>query len=164
MTAFAPAQNLAAVAQAPPTIDAALKAAYDQADIYYPFTDLIVADPYQDIASGLKRAYYIGQSQVIGGTTTDMIAYTGDSVFVQIWIGADDKLPRMMRAIYLNDPSHLRHQLEISNWQLDIDVQADAFASAGAANAKRIPFARPDLTALPDAKPPVKQKPSQGRQ
>ena len=104
MVAFAPAENLVAVAEAPPTIDAALKAAYDSAAIYFPFTDLIVADPYGGIADGLKHAFYIGQSQVVGDTTTDMVAYVSDVVFVQIWIGAEDKLPRRVRAVYLDDP------------------------------------------------------------
>src|SRR5207344_221537 len=53
MMAYAPAEDLAAVADAPPTIDAALKAAYDSAAIYFPFTDVIVADPYGDIAARL---------------------------------------------------------------------------------------------------------------
>ena len=66
MTAFSPAENLVAVADAPPTIDAALKAAYDSAAIYFPFTDVIVADPYKDIADGLITAFYIGQSRVVG--------------------------------------------------------------------------------------------------
>ena len=112
MMAFAPAENLVAVAEAPPTIDAALKAAYDAAAIYFPFTDLIVADPYRAIADGLKLAFYIGQSNVVGDTTTDMVAIASDVVFVQIWIGADDKLPRMMRAVYRDDPLRLRHQMD----------------------------------------------------
>ena len=48
MMAYAPAENLLAVASAPPTIDATLEAAYNLAGIYFPFTDLIVADPYKD--------------------------------------------------------------------------------------------------------------------
>ena len=164
MMAFAPAENLVAVAEAPPTIDAALKAAYDSAAIYFPFTDVIVADPYKDIADGLKLAFYIGQSHVVGGTTTDMVAYANDDVFVQVWIGAEDKLPRMLRAVYRDDPSHLRHQMELSNWQLDLAVPADAFASSSAAAATRIEFARPDPKLPPGAKPPAKGKPSKGRQ
>src|SRR5271169_3434600 len=79
MMAFAPGENLVAVADAPPTLDAALQAAYDSAAIYFPFTDVLVADPYKDIADGLKVAFYIGQSAVVGDTTTDMVAYvTGD--------------------------------------------------------------------------------------
>src|SRR5208283_5618031 len=57
MMAFAPTENLVAVADAPPTIDAALQAAYDAAAIYFPFTDLVVADPYKDLADGLKVAF-----------------------------------------------------------------------------------------------------------
>ncbi len=58
MIAYAPAENLAAVADAPPTIDAALTAAYQTAGIFYPFTDLIVADPYAPLAAGAKLAFY----------------------------------------------------------------------------------------------------------
>ena len=78
MMAFAPAENLVAVAEAPPpTIDAALKAAFDTAAIYFPYTDVLVADPYKDIADGLKRAFYVGQSHVVGGTATDIVAIAG---------------------------------------------------------------------------------------
>jgi hypothetical protein len=160
MMAYAPAENLVAIADAPPTIDAALKAAYDSADIYFPFDDVIVADPYKDLADGLKRAFYIGQSRVFGGTTTDMVAYVTNGVFVQAWIGAEDKLPRMLRAVYLDDPLRLRHGLELSNWQLDLAVPADAFGSSKASSATRIKFARPDLKLPPGAKPPAKAKPS----
>jgi hypothetical protein len=149
MTAFAPAENLVAVADAPPTTDAALKAAYDSAAIYFPFTDVLVADPYKDIADGLKLAFFIGQSHVVGGTTTDMVAIANDRVFAQVWIGADDQLPRVVRAVYLDDPARLRHQLEFSSWKLDGPVPADAFASARAGGATRIEFARPDPSPPP---------------
>jgi hypothetical protein len=159
MMAYMPAENLVAVAEAPPTIDGALKAAYDSAAIYFPFTDVIVADPYQDIADGLEHAFVIGQSRVVGGTTTDMVAIVSDRVFGQIWIGADDKLPRMLRAVYADDPSRLRHQVEFSNWRLDGQISAEAFASSRAASAPRMPFARPDPVlptgagSLPESKP-----------
>ena len=160
MVAFAPAENLIAVAEAPPTIDAALKAAYDSAAIYFPFTDLIVADPYKDIADGLVLAFYIGQSKVVGGTTTDMVAYANDDVFVQIWIGAEDKLPRMVRAVYRTDPAHLRHQFELSNWQLEPGVADDAFAPKNAGSAKHIAFAHPNKKRPQGDKPPAKGKSS----
>jgi hypothetical protein len=151
--AFEPAQNLVAVADAKPTIDAALLEAFDSAAIYFPFTDVIVADPYGDIADGLKVAFTIGQSRVVAGTTTDMVAFANNRVFVQMWIDAEDKLPRLIRAVYRDDPSELRHQLELSNWQLDLPVTADVFASAKAAGAKRIGFARPDPKVPPELIP-----------
>lgn len=60
LIALAPAENLVAIAPAPPTVDAALQTAYDTAAIYFPFTDVLVADPYGDLAGSLKLAFYIG--------------------------------------------------------------------------------------------------------
>src|SRR6266702_3475503 len=159
MMAYAPAENLVAVADAPATIEAALEAAYHSAAIYFPFTDLIVADPYKDMAEGLQLAYYIGQSKVVGETTTDMVAYVDNDVFVQIWIGAEDKLPRLLHAIYLDDPEQLRHNLILSDWQLDSVVPADTFSSSKAASANPMPFAHPNPEPSPGAKPPAKGKP-----
>ena len=86
------------------------------------------------------------------GTTTDEVAYVANGVFEQVWIGVDDKLPRLVRAVYLNDPAQLRHELAFSDWQLDPTVPADAFSSAAAANAKRIPFKHPYVPPTPSPK------------
>ena len=158
MVAYAPAENLAAVAEAPPTIDGALQAAYARAAIFYPFTDLLAADPYAALTTGAKLAFYIGPSGVVGGVKTDMVAWANDDVFLQIWIGADDKLPRRIRAMYRADPLGLRHEMELTNWQLDPPVAADAFASAKAQSAGRMPFvapAPPPKGAKPIAKGPA---------
>jgi hypothetical protein len=152
MTALAPAENLVAVAAAPPTIDAALDAAYDLGAIYFPFSDVVVADPYAGMAAGLKLAFYIGQSKIVAGTVTDMVAFVSDRVFAQIWIGADDHLPRRLRAMYRDDPARLRHDIVFSDWQIDQPLAPDAFVSAKAAMATRIDFARPD-PAPPPGKP-----------
>ena len=151
MMAYAPAENLVAVADAPPTIDAALEQAYHSAAIYFPFADWIVADPYKEMSEGMKLAYYIGQSKVIGGMTTDMVAYIDHGVFIQAWIGVEDKLPRLIHAIYLDDPERLRHTLLLSDWQLDPAVPADTFTSAKAASANPMPFAHPHPEASPAA-------------
>ena len=151
--AFAPAENLVAVREAPPTIDAALETAYHGAAIYFPFADVIVADPYGDLAKQMELAFYIGQSSVVAGTKTDIVAYASHGVFVQVWIGTDDKLPRMARAVYRNDPLRLRHEVEFSDWRLERPLPAGSFTSARAEKAKRIPFAHPDPGAPTDASP-----------
>jgi hypothetical protein len=158
MMAFAPAEDLVAIAPAPPTIDGALKAAYESAAIYYPFSDVIVADPYKDLSEGLKIAFYIGQSKVIGGITTDMVACANDAVFIQIWIGAEDKLPRMLRAVFKSDPTMLRHEMVLSDWRIDPFIPPDTFTLAQAKTAKRIAFARPDPWVPPRFAPPPKSK------
>jgi hypothetical protein len=144
MMAYAPAEDLVAVADAPATIDETMEVAYHNAAIYFPFDDVIVSDPYKDIAADLRLAFYVGQSHVVGGTTTDIVAYDTGGVFVQIWIGAEDKLPRLMRAIYVDDPLQLRHRMELSNWKVDPSVSDDFFGSAKATAAKHIKFAPPD--------------------
>src|SRR5208283_3913791 len=165
MMVLAPAEKLLAVADAPPTIDATLEAAYNSSGTYFPFTDLIVADPYKDWAPGVVLAYYVGQSHIVGETTTDIVAYVGDRVFEQIWIGVEDKLPRLVHAVYLDDPEQIRHNLMLSNWQLDLAVPANAFAPSDASNAKRIPFAHPHPEPLTAAKnPATKAKPTTPQQ
>jgi hypothetical protein len=145
MTAYAPVENLAAVAPAPPTVDGALAAAYKNAAIFYPFMDLVAADPYAALTNGAILAFYIGQSMSVGGVKTDVLAWANNDVFLQIWIGAEDKLPRRVRAMYAADPLALHHELELSNWQLDPVVPADAFASAKAQAAGKMAFAAPSL-------------------
>jgi hypothetical protein len=158
MIAFAPAENLVAVADAPPTIEAALKKAFDVAAIYFPFTDMVVSDPWAALADGLKVAFYIGRSNVVGGVATDMVALANDEVFLQLWIGADDKLPRRIRAQYRGDTLRLRHEVEFTDWKIDAAIAPDAFVSAKAAAAPRMAFANPNPTVPPGVKPLIKSK------
>lgn len=163
MMAYAPEENLVAVADAPPNIDATLEAVFQGAGIYFPFADVIVADPYRDISDGLTLAYYVGQSRVVAGITTDVVAYITNGVFIQAWIGADDKLPRILRAIYLDDKLQQRHILVLSNWKLNPDVAADVFGSPAAAGARHMSFAHP-AAPLPGTTPQGGAAPTQPKQ
>jgi hypothetical protein len=154
MVAFAPAENLTARADAPPSIDAALRQAYDKAAIYYPFSDLVVADPYAALTEGTILAFYIGSSEVVGGVKTDMVAWANQDVFVQAWIGSDDKLPRRIRAMFAADPLALRHDMELSNWRLDPEIAPDTFTSPKAQSGQPIAFAHP-VAAPPAGVKPV---------
>ena len=144
MMAYAPAANLVAVADAPPTLDAAMRLAFDKAAIYFPFAEVIVADPYKNLSEGLTSAYVVGQSHVVGGVVTDMVAIANDHVQAEIWIGIDDGLPRMIRAIYPKDPGQSRYEIEFSKWHLNQKVKDADFTSAQALKAPRMDFARPD--------------------
>jgi len=158
--AYAPAENLVAVADAPDTIDKTLEAVFHSAAIYFPFTDLIVTDPYGDMASGLKHAYYVGRSNVVAGITTDIVAFAGNGIFAEMWVGADDKLPRIVHAIYLDDPDHLRHNLILSDWKLDASVSDDFFTSSKASSATHMQFAHPNPQPAPGARPTPKTPPA----
>jgi hypothetical protein len=156
LMSFHPAENLVAVTEAPPTVDAALKKIYDVAGTYFPFTDVIVSDPWVDIESGLTGAFWVGESILVGGTKTDVVAYEVNGVFIQMWVGREDKLPRMIRAMYDDDPMQLRHSVQFSNWSLSPAVAAEAFTTAKAAGADRIAFSNPAAKSdLPAAVKPV---------
>ena len=161
MMAYAPAENLVAIADAPPTVDAALQDAFNTAAIYFPFEDLLVADPYKALTDRAIVAFYVGPSGVVGGVKTDMVAWANPDVFLQIWIGTDDKLPRRVRAVFAADSRQLRHELELSNWQLDPAVPAGTFVSAKTQAAGSMPFAHPAPKAPPGVKPIAKSKPAQ---
>src|SRR5882762_10989004 len=83
---------------------------------------------------------------------TDMVAYIDNGVFVQMWIGTEDRLPLMLHAVFLDDPEQLRHELQLSNWQLEVAVPPESFAFANAGSAKRIQFAHPHPQPRPGAK------------
>jgi len=153
MVAFAPAENLVAVADAPPTLEGALKKAFDTAAIYFPFTDLLLPDPYGAIAPGAIQAFVVGPSAIVGGVKTDMIVWANNEVFLQIWLGADDKLPRRIRAQFRADPKGLRHDLELSNWQLDAAIPDQTFSSTKAKAGQPMAFA------VPGRKVPIGVKP-----
>jgi hypothetical protein len=141
--AYTPSQDLVAVADAPPTIDEMLSSAWDFAQIHYPFADVIVSDPCDVFEEGMKSAFYVGQSKVVGGTTTDIIAVATDHAQGELWIGAQDRLPRMIRTSYPSEPARANYQTEYSNWRLGAPVDAATFTSAKAAAAKHIAFQPP---------------------
>jgi len=146
VNAYEPAAKLVATVDAPDTIDAMLRAAFQRAAIYFPFTDLVVSDPMKAIAENLRAAFVVGKSTVVGGTSTDVVVLVGKFAHVQLWIGTDDKLPRMARAIFLEDPARYRHTVMLSDWRIDPPLAADAFAFSAPAGTIRIPFAPPGAT------------------
>jgi hypothetical protein len=151
MMAYAPATDLVAVADAPSTIDAAMQMAYEKAAVYFPFAEVIAADPYKNLSEGLTSAYVVGQSHVVGGVITDMVAIANYRVQAEIWIGIDDGLPHMVRATYPKDPTQSRYEIEFSNWRLNTKTKDGDFTSVRAAKAPRMDFARPDTA--PAGKP-----------
>src|SRR5262245_52056582 len=126
--AYEPSTKHLASVEAPNTTDAMLRAAFQHAAIYFPFTDLIVSDPMAAIAENLRVAFVVGKSTVVGGVSTDIVVLVGKFAHVQLWIGSDDKLPRKALAIFLEDPARYRHTVQFSDWKIDPPLAADAFA------------------------------------
>ena len=153
MMVYVPSTDMVAMADAPPTIDAMVDAAWETAAIYFPFADVILSKPCDVFEKeGMNSAFYVGQSHVVGGITTDMVAVAADNVQAELWIGTDDHLPRLIRVVYPNEPAHALYQTEYSNWHLMEVAESGAFTSDKAKKGTRIPF-HPPGTPLPATKP-----------
>lgn len=139
MAAYFPASNLIAVENAPAHLDDMLESAFTKAGVYFPFVDFIVSDPYTEITAKLTSAFVIGQSTAVGGVTTDMVAIANPDFQAQLWIGAKDKLPRLVWISPTNGKA--RSMMEFSNWRLNAPSLKFARAAASA-KAGRIKFAR----------------------
>jgi hypothetical protein len=142
--AYTPGVRLVAVAAAPGAIDAALKAAYDKAGLYFPFADVLLPDPAKTILDKISTAYLAGQSKLVGDTTTDIIVLGGDDVRAQLWIGAEDRLPRKVIVAFPKAPNAPRYETEFGAWQLDRTFHANEFRIDWAGKAQRIEFAPVD--------------------
>jgi hypothetical protein len=143
MMAYVPGKELVAVADAPATLDELVDHAFEKAAIYFPFADVLSSDPYAELSKAINSAFYVGRSIAVGGVTTDMVAVAGPDVAAEIWIGADDHLPRLVRVVYANEPAKARYQTEYSQWKLGAAVDPGVFSSQKAAAARRIEFAPP---------------------
>jgi len=128
MVTFLPAKKALTIAKAPPTIIECLKDAYQAAALEIPPIVPILADLQHGLIRGLKRASYAGQS-ALAGETTDVVTYSDDNGSVQMWVGTEDKLPRRLHVVYLDDPNRVRRSIAFSEWKIDAPVHPEAFTS-----------------------------------
>ena len=152
ITAYIPQDNLVATADAPPTIDKMLDVAWDKAAIYFPFVDAISDDPFAAASKGLKSLYYVGTSIAVGGVKTDVIAGENDEIQAELWIGAEDHLPRLLRARYVNEPAQANYETAFSDWKLNPKFAAGTFESSKAKTAHKIEFEPPGANETPAPK------------
>jgi len=148
---FTPYADLIATVNVSGNLDQALRAIYEKAGVYFPFVDFIVSDPYKTLTDGLTSAFVIGKSKLVGDTTTDIVSISDPHVHLQIWIGSEDKLPRLIWATAADSPEKPRHSVEFSDWRLDggaASKDAD-FKPHTTASTKHIPFGRPDAGPAP---------------
>lgn len=145
---FQPYSDLVATMDASGSLEDALEAIYKKAGLYFPFVDFIVADPYDTLTKGLTSAFVIGTSKLVGGTETNIVSLSNKDTHLQIWIGAEDKLPRLVWATPVNRPKEPRHMVEFSDWKVTGEIAAaESFTPKTKETTKQIPFARPESLA-----------------
>jgi hypothetical protein len=158
MVTFLPAKKALTIAKAPPTINDCLKDAYQAAALEIPPIVPILADFQRGLIRGLKHASYAGQS-ALAGETADVVTYSDDNVSMQMWVGIEDKLPRRLHVVYLDDPNRLRRSVAFSDWKIDAPVRPEAFTSLNPGGRDRMDSAEPRPVGTSGAQPAARVRP-----
>jgi hypothetical protein len=139
MTVFTPGNGKWGTTAAPPTIDAMIGAAADQAGISFPFDEILVADPYAAITKDLLQATLVGTSTV-AGKKTDHLLLACRGLELQLWLDQATSLPARVALVY-TDQSHRPHfQVEYTDWKLDPKLPASTFALPQPKGASQVEF------------------------
>lgn len=137
----APDKKIYAVAPAPPTLDAAIDDARDRLHIDAPAGDLMVRDPYAALTDGLVTGRYIGR-EPIGNQMADHIAVTKHDVDYQLWIAEGPEPVPLRYVITTKDlPGRPQATVELSNWQPNAPVSAQAVAFQPPPGSRQVAFA-----------------------
>lgn len=151
MTVFLPDNKVVASGEAPAVLEDMLDSAHEGPGISFPFADFLVADPMKSLTAGLNSAFVIGTSELVGDTTTNMVAIANDELEAQLWIGTDDKLPRLIWISPTGASEKSRRAIAFSDWKLDAPLAADVFKPSDVGDAKEVSFATPDAPAVEGA-------------
>lgn len=120
-------------------IEALMKGTQPDSDATAPFLDLLVPDPYAVLTQDLTSAIWVGQSMV-EGVQTDHLAFTAPGLDWEIWIGAADKLPRLMVVSYRTGERQPTFTVEFSEWKLNAPVPASTFVASIPKGAAKLEF------------------------
>jgi hypothetical protein len=117
MTRYSSGERAFAIEQAPPTLEICAQAANRAAAVDFPLIDLMISNSIRNLTA-LTHVRYVG-SKVVGGTAVDIIAFSRDEVSVELSVGAEDKLPREIVALHVDDATGSRRRVVLSDWHLD---------------------------------------------
>ena len=108
-------------------------------DATRPFLDLLVPDPYALLTKDLASAFWVGRSTV-GGVETDHLAFAAEGLDWEVWIGAKDKLPRLMVISYRSGDRQPTFTVEFSDWKLGALVASQTFNASIPKDAVKLEF------------------------
>lgn len=145
---YAPDKNLYSAKEAPGSINDLIEKAYREEGKSFPYADILVSEPYAAMTRGLVSALYVGQSTLKPlsggvGIKTDHLVFSNKGVQWQIWIGAEDHLPRLVCATYLDDASEPSYTVEFGDWKLSEPATEETFAFKNASQAAKVEFRNP---------------------
>lgn len=124
--------------------DTFAQSAQPGSDAIAPFFDILVPDPFASLTKDFTSAVLVGQS-TISGVKADHLAFAAKGIDWEIWIGAADKLPRLMVVSYRLPERHRTFTVEFSNWKLNAAIPAQTFNATIPRSAAKLEF-KPEVT------------------
>lgn len=107
-----------------------------------PLAEFVVSNPYRDLKSRMETVSYLGEGTVRQGgqvISCHRIGLRGELADAELWLGAEDSLPRRLKATRSNAGDPLV-DLNFLTWDFDPQVSASDFRYQPPANAQKIPM------------------------
>jgi hypothetical protein len=128
---------------APATVDATLTEVFGPAVAGFPYLAVLMSNPYAALTKDLGGALYVGHS-IIDGVKTEHLALRAPGVDWEIWIGAEDRLPRLVQAKYVELGKAPTITTRFRDWSLSPAIPAGTFTLEKAATARQIEYVKPE--------------------
>lgn len=142
VTAFAQKDKVFAQRDAPGTIDEALERAAKRGEAAFVFAPIVGSDPYGAMTRRLRSAKVVGTTTV-DGVATRHVAAVAEDVEWEIWIGIEDKLPRLVTITELSDARKPTHTVQFHDWKIGGALAPDLFTFRAPAGTRKVPFRDP---------------------
>ncbi len=142
VTLHEPVEKLYAEVPAPATVDATLAEVFGPAVAGFPYLAVLMSDPYASLTKDLGGALYVGHS-TLDGVKTEHLALRSPGVDWEIWIGAEDRLPRLVQAKYIDLGKAPTITTRFHDWNLSPQIPAATFRLEKPAGAQRIEYVKP---------------------
>jgi hypothetical protein len=138
-TIFDPEMKLYVSHSAPSTIDGMLQA-LEKLGVSFPMSDLLQSNPYESLSSGLQTAYVLGRVDIANKTFIHLL-FTEAAADWQMWVEQGEKpLPRGITIIYKSHTGSPRITMDFTDWNLDVQPQANLFEFVKPDDAHEIQF------------------------
>jgi hypothetical protein len=120
------------------TIDQAISALESGSGLSFPGADLLLADPYAVLSSGITSSGYYGRA-FVGGVQCHHLAFRTAKVDWQIWV-KDGAEPLPMKYVITSKwmTGAPQYSVELSDWDLKPVIPADRFGFVVPEGAKRL--------------------------
>lgn len=142
LTLYGKKSNVYVQIDAPGTIDNAIRAYELETGIPAPGGDLLFADPYAILSTGIENGTYLGTAYV-NGIECHHLAFREDEVDWQLWVQTGDK-PLPMKYVITSKwvTAAPQYEVRLRDWDTNSQIDDEQFtfsAPEGATRLKKLP-------------------------